>query len=83
VQLTVTIGIAVAYAAGLILPTGGYKDDPLTYWYIGMFLILGLVNLIQLILLKFVYNWESPVWLVENGDDVGALEVLNHYYTEE
>lgn len=44
VKFSFLIGLTISFAGGLVLPTEDYENDPMTYWYIAMFLFLGVVN---------------------------------------
>ena len=83
VQFQVTLGIVVAYAFALALPTGDYGSDPLNYLWMAMFGIQSLFALIQLFLYLTVYTMETPSWLIENSKFDMALHSLKQVYSQE
>ena len=83
VQSQVTIGIVVAYILSLALPTGDYKSNPLTYWWIVMYLFQGFVTLFQFLMFLFIYKLETPTWLQNKNLKYEALQSLRQVYEEE
>ncbi|OMJ92530.1 hypothetical protein SteCoe_4661 [Stentor coeruleus] len=83
VQFQVTLGIVVAYAIALGLPTGDYGSDPVNYLWMGMFAFQSIFALIQFFLYMTVYKKETPLWLIENKMYNEAFGSLKEVYTEE
>lgn len=82
IQLNVTLGIVVAYAICLPLPTGDFEDHPFNYWWMAAFAFGGVFALTQLLCLLFVYKQETPLWLIENNKRDEAFKSLMQIYTE-
>jgi sugar porter (SP) family MFS transporter len=83
VQFNVTFAIAVAYALALPLPTGDYDSESFNYWWIAMFGLQILFLGIQLALFFFVYTYDTPKWLVEQGRKEEALQSLRQVYSNQ
>ena len=83
VQIQATSGISVGYASALILPTGNYKSDPLTYWWMVMFGFQICIALFQFLVFKCGQKLETPTWYLNKSSSESALESLKQVYTEE
>jgi len=82
-QAQITFGIVVAYALALVLPTENYKSNPLTYWWMVMFGLQGVIAVWQFIVLLWFYKLETPLWLWNKGLKEDVLKSLKQVYTEE
>lgn len=63
-QLLITLAIVITYLIGITLPKQGLEYDKYSNnitWRIGM-LIPGILSLIQIILMLFLYKFDSPVY---------------------
>jgi len=83
VQFQITLGIVVAYLLALVLPTGDYDSDPLTYWWMGMFALQGPIAMLQFFLFFWAYKLETPTWFWSKNFREDALESLRQVYSEE
>ncbi|CAG9316932.1 unnamed protein product [Blepharisma stoltei] len=81
--LILAVGIMVAYAMALPLPTGDYHSDPLNYWWIFMFVFQALFTAFQFFVLWKVYKEDTPIWLLSKKQDQKALKSSMQYYNED
>jgi len=82
VQYNITLGIAVAYAMSLPLPTEDYESDPMNYWWMFVFTLPSILLLAQFLLFFFVYRRDTPRWLLNNHQRDAAYRALRMVYTE-
>lgn len=82
VQYNITLGIAVAYAMALPLPTGDYNSDSMNYWWMFVFALPSVFMLIQLLVLFYVYRRDTPRWLIKNKKRDAAFRSLKLIYSE-
>ena len=83
VQFQVTLGIVVPSLLALILPTGNYGSNSLTYLWIGIYALQGPIAMVQLLLFFKVYKLETPGWLWRKNFREDAIESLKQVYSEE
>ena len=83
VQIQITSGIVMSYVLALVLPTGDYKSNPLTCWWMVMFGFQGVIAVFQFLLFLCVYKLETPVWLWNRNLKEEALESLKQVHTEQ
>ena len=83
VQLQVTLGIAVSYGWALALPTSDYGSNPMTNFWVFIYLFQGLLALMQMLFFLSLYKNESPVWLMMKGYQEDALVALQEIYVGE
>ena len=81
VQVQITLGICVSYAMGVPLPYHNYGNDPMNNWWQAMFLLPGVIAVVQIALLFCVVGGDSPQWLMEMGQDAHARKQLSKVYT--
>jgi SP family arabinose:H+ symporter-like MFS transporter len=77
-QLLRMIGLTTAYVLGLGLPTD--FDEPMNDWWRFMFAYPALLNIVQGMMFLFVFKYESPYWLIKNGESDQTMSVLNSLY---
>lgn len=82
VQYNITLGIAVAYALALPLPTENYSSDPMNYWWMFVFVLPSVLMLIQFVLFFYVYRRDTPPWLIRNNQRDAAYRALRMIYTD-
>jgi SP family arabinose:H+ symporter-like MFS transporter len=83
-QLFITIGSLAATFVGLIPPLGITKEEARDsyIWRIGFSASIALV-LIQVLMLIFVYRYESPAYYISKGDVEKATRALTEIYSNE
>lgn len=77
-QLLRMIGLTTSYVLGLALPE--QTSDPMNNWWRFMFGYPAILNAIQGLLFLFVFKYESPYWLIKNGKNDEAIQVLSSLY---
>ena len=83
VQISTDAGLVVALGFGLPLPNSGYSSSSFNEWWIFMFAFPGIVSLYQLMYFKFGFKYDTPLWLLRNGEKEEAMKCLATIYTEE
>lgn len=83
VQIQINVGVIVAYAFTLVLPTEDYDSSSLTYWWMFIFGFQALIGATQFLAFLCVYKLDTSVWYLKKGLKEEALESLKQIYSPE
>jgi SP family arabinose:H+ symporter-like MFS transporter len=78
-QLLSITGLTTSFALGLVLPTTDF-DSKLNNWWLFMFGLPAVFNILQAIAFLTIFKLESPYWLMRKGRQDETLSVLNSIY---
>lgn len=85
-QVCVTLGILIAFTVGLGIGDVDQDDQDSfeiqDYWYIIFAIPLG-IALIQILLLLFVFPYDTPPFLKARGEEEKLLELMRKIYETE
>ena len=81
-QLFIIIGVTTSNCICLALPTEHCSAD-LKFYIFLIFLPPGIVALIQMLILLFVFKKESPFWLIKEKELDSALSCLESIYNDD
>lgn len=81
-QLMRMLGLTSSFAMGLPLPTDDF-ESPMNNWWMAMFALPSIFNVIQATIFLTVFRLESPYWLATHGMEKETHNVLSSIYTDE
>ena len=83
VQISICVGMLVAFAIGIPLPVSHMDSNYFNYWWMFMFALPGILAAYQAWYFLWIFKFDTPFWLMMNNQEELSMSVLRVIYAEE
>lgn len=83
IQISTDLGLVLAFGVGLPLPASDFSSSSFNSWWVFMFLLPGLIGFYQFCYFWLVHPYDSPLWLLQQGESEKAKQAIARIYHSE
>jgi MFS family permease len=82
-EFSTDVGLIMCYSLGLPLPVDNFENDPFNWWWLSFFVCPLIMSLYQFCYFYWFCVYDSPLWLIRNGQRAQAELSILMVFTQE